>query len=183
MTNGLTTEELLALPDGAIVELQDCLGRTYAAAQRIGLNQSLGRSSQPGERRGWVLTEYLEVSAELATRICDESYGSHRLIELNGGERVLFDFRNWHDFLDGDYLAAGEQFIEDLRGLPEYSLISVRGGELLGLKLNTDDWATGDYSWIDDEEAIETEFVHADSIWELATYPVLTDSTTTVANS
>jgi len=175
MATGLTLEELLALPDGSIVELREGL-RAYAAAQRIGLNQSVGRKPQPEERRGWVLTEYLEYSSEFATRICDESFGSHRIIELNGGERVLFDYRNYPDYPSANYREAGDRFISELEGLPEYSLISVRGGELLGLKLDDGTWATSDYSWMDDEEALETEFSRADSIWELAAYPASTDS-------
>lgn len=179
MATGLTAEELVALPDGSIVELRDPLGRTYAAAQRLGLNQSMGLPLQLGERRGWVLTEYLEDSAELATRICDESFGSHRIIELNGGERVLLDFRSHTDYLSASYREAAELLIADLRALPEHSLVSVRGGELLGLRLDGDEWATSDHSWVDDEEALRTEFLYAGSIWELATYPAPTDSYST----
>lgn len=168
MAEGLTQEEILALPDGSIVELRDHLSRTYAAAQRIGLNQSVGRNPEPGERRGWVLTEYVEYSSEFAIRICDESFGSHRIIELNGGERVLFDYRDYPDYLSSDYREAGDRFIEELEGLAEYSMISVRGAEILGLKLDDETWATSDYSWMDDAEALETEFSRAGSIWKLS---------------
>lgn len=168
MAIGLTVEELIALPDGSVVELRDHLGRAYAAAQRLGLHSSPGEIPLPKEPRGWVLTEYLEDSAALATRICDESFGTHRIVELNGGERVLIDFQRYSDYLGEDYRAAGEQLIEELKNLPEYSLISLRDGELLGLKLDSGEWATSDHSWIDDEEALETEFIHADSIWELS---------------
>lgn len=168
MASGLTAEELIALPDGSIVELRDHLGRTYAAAQRLGLHASTGYSPRPKDPRGWVLTEYLEDSDSLATRICDESFRTHRIVELNGGERVLMDFQRYSDYLGDDYRAAGEQLIEELKDLPEYSLIGLRDGEILGMKLDSGEWATSDHSWIDDEETLETEFIHADSIWELS---------------
>jgi len=163
----LTVEEAQALPEDAVILLQD----KDSNATNIGYRHLFQNSGPNRGHWGWVFGKSEEDDASFTELAMEQLDGLGTTIGLKGRKAPLIEeFENKPEY-DDDVDLETEAFSEwsdsgekAIRELPVGSIVEVQNREPLGLRLQSGRWITTGCGWTSDQEAEEKFFTEDVSI-------------------